>query len=73
MRGIALGLLASVVMVVGAPKAHAGTLLCRYVPSCAAQSNPNPGNHNPAPEPGTLGLLALGAAASVRILRRKKQ
>jgi len=40
---------------------------------CPAQTNSGSGDHNSVPEPGTLGLLALGAAASIGMLRRKKK
>jgi hypothetical protein len=40
---------------------------------CPAQSNPGSGGGNSVPEPGTLGLLAMGAAASIGMLRRKKK
>jgi hypothetical protein len=40
---------------------------------CPASSNPGSGGGNSVPEPGTLGLLAMGAAASIGMLRRKKK
>lgn len=72
-RGIALGLLASAVMVFGAPAAQAG-ITCHWIPAmCPAPTGPGSGGDgNSVPEPGTLGLLALGAAASIGMLRRKK-
>ncbi|HEX5461302.1 MAG TPA: PEP-CTERM sorting domain-containing protein [Steroidobacteraceae bacterium] len=47
---------------------------CTWIPSmCPAQTDPGSGGGNSVPEPGTLGLLALGAAASIGMLRRKKK
>jgi hypothetical protein len=40
---------------------------------CPAPSNPGTGSGNAVPEPGTLGLLVMGAAASIGLLRRKKR
>lgn len=41
---------------------------------CPAQGNPGSGGGGSSvPEPGTLGLLALGAAATIGMLRRKKK
>lgn len=40
---------------------------------CPAPTNPGSGGGNSVPEPGTLGLLAMGAAASIGMLRRKKK
>lgn len=73
MRGITLGLLASGILLVGAPAAQAG-VTCQWVPSmCPVQGNPGSGGGgNSVPEPGTLGLLALGAAATIGMRRRKK-
>ena len=73
-RGIALGLVASALVAIGAPAAHAG-VTCEWVPSmCPAPPGDDGGKrHHPVPEPGALGLLALGAAASVGMLRRKKR
>lgn len=72
-RGIALGLLASALVAMGAPVAHAG-VTCQWIPSMCPAPPGDGGHHNhPVPEPGTLGLLALGAAASVGMLRRKKK
>lgn len=74
MRGIALGLLAAGIMAIGTPAAQAG-VTCSWVPSmCPAPPGDDGGkhHHHPVPEPGTLGLLALGAAASIAMLRRKK-
>ncbi|HVS77395.1 MAG TPA: PEP-CTERM sorting domain-containing protein [Steroidobacteraceae bacterium] len=73
MRRIALGLLASAIMVIGAPAAQAA-ITCHWIPAmCPAPTGPGSGDDgNSVPEPGTLGLLVLGAAASVGMLRRKK-
>ena len=77
MRGIALGLLAAGIMAIGAPAAQAG-VTCSWVPSmCPAPPGDDEDGgehhrHHSVPEPGTLGLLALGAAASIGMLRRKK-
>lgn len=58
---------------IGTPAAQA-MQLCTYVPGmCPAQNDPGSGGSNSVPEPGTLGLLALGAAASIGMLRRKKR
>lgn len=74
MRGVALGLVASALIAVGTPAAHAG-VTCQWIPSmCPAPPGDEGGkHHHPVPEPGTLGLLALGAAASIGMLRRKKR
>lgn len=73
MRGIALGLLASTLIAMGAPAAHAG-VTCQYIPSmCPAGGGGGSGGGNSVPEPGTLGLLAMGAVASIGMLRRKKR
>lgn len=74
MRHIMLGLLAAAVVTIGAPAAQAG-VTCQWIPSmCPAPSTPGSGGSgNSVPEPGTLGLLALGAAASIGMLRRKKR
>jgi hypothetical protein len=70
---ITLSLLAAAVITIGAPPAQAMTL-CTQIPAmCPAQNNPGSGSGNSAPEPGTLGLLAMGAAASIGMLRRKKR
>ena len=77
MRGLTLSLLASAIVAISAPAAHAGQS-CKWIPSwCPAQSDPDPGNSghhdHSVPEPGTLGLLVMGAAASIGMLRRKKR
>ena len=74
MRGITLGLLASAILVIGAPAARAG-VTCQWIPAmCPAQGNPSSGGGGSSvPEPGTLGLLALGAAATIGMLRRQKK
>jgi hypothetical protein len=71
-KKITLSLLASLMVAAGAPAAHANDFLCKLFPILCP---PPPTQHNPpsTPEPGTLGLLALGAAASVGMLRRKKK
>lgn len=72
-RGISLGLLASAILVIGAPAAQAG-ITCQWIPAmCPAQGNPGSGGGNSVPEPGTLGLLALGAAATIGMRFRKKK
>ena len=75
MRRITLGLLVCALIAIGAPAAHSGGVTCQAVPSwCPARvSNPPSGPGTSTPEPGTLGLLALGAAASIGMLRRKKK
>ena len=73
MNRITLSLLAAALIAIGAPAAHAGTN-CQWIPSwCPAQTDPGSGGKNSVPEPGTLGLLAMGAAASIGMLRRKKK
>lgn len=73
MRGIAVSLVACAMMAIGAPVAQAG-VTCQWVPSmCPAPTGPGSGNGHPVPEPGTLGLLAMGAAASIGMLRRRKR
>lgn len=75
MRRIMLSLLASMVVAIGAPIAQAG-VTCHFVPGmCPAPGGPGSGggSGNPVPEPGTLGLLVLGTAASIGMLRRKKK
>lgn len=68
-----MSLLAATVIALGAPAAQAGTL-CTQIPGmCPVQTNPGSGGGNSVPEPGTLGLLAMGAAASIGMLRRKKK
>jgi PEP-CTERM motif len=76
-RRIAFSLLASAVVAVGAlgaPIAQAG-VTCHFIPAmCPAPTGPGSGGGGSSvPEPGTLGLLALGAAASIGMLRRKKK
>ena len=67
--------MASVLIAIGAPTAYAGTTLgCEFIPSmCPTQGGGGSGGGNSVPEPGTLGLLAMGAAASIGMLRRKKR
>ena len=73
MNRITLSLLAATVIAFSAPAAQAYQT-CSYIPGmCPAQSNPGSGGGNSVPEPGTLGLLAMGAAASIGMLRRKKK
>ena len=73
MRGLALGLLAATLVAIGAPAAHAG-VTCKMIPSmCPAPPGGDQHHGNSVPEPGTLGLLAMGAAASIGMLRRKKK
>ena len=68
-----MGLLAATLIALGTPAAQAYQT-CTYIPGmCPAQTNSGSGDHNSVPEPGTLGLLALGAAASIGMLRRKKK
>ena len=72
MSRITLSLLAATLIAIGAPTAQA-LQPCTYVPGmCPVQNNPGSGGPNSTPEPGTLGLLALGAAASIGMLRKKK-
>lgn len=74
MQRITLGLLVCAVMAMGAPAAYSmGT--CKMIPSwCPAPGGPSSGGPgHSVPEPGTLGLLAMGAAASIGMLRRKKR
>ena len=74
-RRIAFSLLASAVLALGAPLAQAG-ITCHFIPGmCPAPggSGSDDGGGSSVPEPGTLGLLALGAAASIGMLRRKKK
>jgi PEP-CTERM motif len=72
-RRMTLGLLAAAMVAIGAPAAQAG-VTCQWIPSmCPAPSGPGSGGGNSVPEPGTLALLALGAAASVGMIRRKKK
>ena len=73
MRGITLGLLASALLVVGAPAAYSMSN-CKMIPSwCPPPSGLGDHHHHPTPEPGTIGLLILGAAGSIGMLRRKKR
>lgn len=70
MRKLILGLMASALVAIAAPAAQASTH-CHWVRYwCPA---PGDGHHHTVPEPGTLGLLVLGTAASVGMLRRKKK
>jgi hypothetical protein len=61
---------------IGASTAEAGSTLCGAVPSLCANPSPpsngggNSGGHS-VPEPGTLGLLAVGAAAGWARLRKR--
>lgn len=74
MSRIALGLVTCALMAVGAPLAHAFGGTCKVIPSwCPAPVHGPSSPGTSTPEPGTLGLLALGAAASVGMLRRKKK
>ena len=74
MRNVMLGILACASMAIGAPVAHSGGATCKAIPSwCSAPTGPHQGPGTSTPEPGTLGLLALGAAASIGMLRRKKK
>lgn len=72
MRQVAIAFVASVALgVLAAPAANAG-VTCSAVPSWCAPPSPkqgSSGNHS-VPEPGTLGLLAVGAAAGALRLRR---
>lgn len=58
----------------GAPASQAG-VTCSHIPSwCSPPSDPGPGagdHHHSVPEPGTLGLLAVGAAAGLYRMRRR--
>ena len=73
MNRITLSLLAAAILAIGAPAAQAGKS-CKYIPGmCPVQTDPGSGGNNSVPEPGTLGLLALGAAASIGMLRKKKR
>lgn len=73
MRKLMLGLMASMVMAAGGPAAHAA-ITCSYIPSMCPAPGGNGSNQGgkSVPEPGTVGLLVLGAAASLRMIRRKK-
>jgi hypothetical protein len=75
-RKTVLGLLACGAMAIasGIPAAHAA-VTCKALPNwCPAQSDPGSDNgSNGVPEPGTIGLLAMGAAASIGMLRRRKR
>ena len=74
MSRITLGLLACALIAVGAPQAHATSGSCKVIPAwCPAPVHDPRSPGTSTPEPGTLGLLALGAAASVGMLRRKKK
>jgi len=60
---------------IGASTAEAGVTLCSVAPSLCADPAPpssggGSGSHS-VPEPGTLGLLAVGAAAGWARLRKK--
>lgn len=77
-RQIAVNLAASVlVLALGASTAHAG-VNCKEVPgwcpSVTGQSHGSGDDHS-TPEPGTLGLLAVGAAAAglARLRQRTKK
>ena len=72
MNRIALSLLAATLIAIGAPAAQAWEP-CTAVPGMCPPPPPGSGGNNSAPEPGTLGLLALGAAASIGMLRKKKR
>jgi hypothetical protein len=74
-RRTLLSLLAAGALTIGSgmPAAQAG-VTCSWIPSmCPAPSNPGSGGGNSVPEPGTLGLLAMGVAASIGMLRRRKR
>jgi hypothetical protein len=74
MRKVMLGVLACAWMAAGAPAAHSLGATCSVIPSWCPAPVHDPGSPGTStPEPGTLGLLALGAAASVGMLRRKKK
>lgn len=71
MRRLMLGILAATTLVaIGAPPAQAFTD-CHWIRSmCPPDGQPSDPS---TPEPGTIGLLALGAAASIGMLRRKNK
>ena len=71
MRSLTLGLVVCALMVIGAPPAHAFGGSCKSIPGWCPSGDDQ--HKNSVPEPGTLGLLALGTAASVGMLRRKKK
>lgn len=72
MRRLMIGLMASAVLAIAAPVAQAG-IYCYWFPSWCAAPPDSGGHHHTVPEPGTLGLLVLGTAASIGMLRRKKK
>ena len=71
MRKLILGLMASALVAIAAPAAQAFTN-CHSVPNWCPPP-PGYGHHHTVPEPGTLGLLVLGTAASIGMIRRKKK
>lgn|GEM_PF-4364590 len=77
MRTTAIALAALGMLTLAAPAVQAG-VTCKMIPSmCPALGGRDHGHGDQGhstPEPGTLGLLALGAAAAgYAKLRRKKQ
>jgi len=69
LRYLGMAVVAGAVLALSAP-AFAG-VTCSIIPSMCPPST-NPDQHHSVPEPGTLGLLAVGAAAGVARLRRKR-
>lgn len=69
-RHSGLALVGSLILTLGAgPSAFAG-VTCTFIPSMCPPSTGGGGDRHSVPEPGTLGLLAVGAAAGVARLRR---
>lgn len=74
-RQIAVKLAASVLVLgLGASAAHAGTT-CMATGWCQRSTSQAGGHDHSTPEPGTLGLLAVGAAAAglARLRQRAKK
>lgn len=60
---------------VGAPAANAGVTCKDFHAWCpeTVRINHQPGNDQSTPEPGTLGLLALGAAVGIVRMRSRSK
>jgi hypothetical protein len=59
--------------VAGAGSSAHASVTCSIIPSMCPPSSGGGGGKHPVPEPGTLGLLALGAAAGYARLRTRKK
>jgi PEP-CTERM motif len=67
-RQVTMVIAAGVVLALGTAAPVFAGVTCSFIPAMCPPST-GPGNHS-VPEPGTLGLLAVGAVAGITRLRR---